>query len=391
MPDLALDGFVVAVTAERRAGEQIDLLRRRGARVLHHPVITTDFLDRDDGLRAATAAVIRERPDLLVCTTGVGVRAWFDAARAWNLEGALLDSLVGAGVVARGPKAAAAARAAGLEVSQVATGEHTPDIIRRLGAWAESSALPGTVVALQSHGDDDTRIRSALEAAGHSVIEVRSYRARPSADSRSVRGLIEVVAARQVHAVTFTSSSAVRALFAAADRAGRSDVLLAGFGDGVAAACIGPVCAATARELGVAQPLHPVRGRLGLLVRVVTDHLSARTLAFRFGGNDVAVRGFVLDVGGTRSELAPRERAVLGALVDRRGAVLPAASLALGAAQGRSRSRGVEATIARLRRKLGPAAGAVATVRRRGYRFAGTLLAQQDASGSPAREEIASP
>ena len=41
-------------------------------------------------------------------TTGIGIRAWIEAAQSWGLDHALLDALSGARVVARGPKAAAA-------------------------------------------------------------------------------------------------------------------------------------------------------------------------------------------------------------------------------------------------------------------------------------------
>ena len=45
-----LEGFVVGVTADRRADEQGDLLLRRGAHVLHGPVIHTLPLGPDGTL-----------------------------------------------------------------------------------------------------------------------------------------------------------------------------------------------------------------------------------------------------------------------------------------------------------------------------------------------------
>jgi len=50
----SLAGYVVGVTADRRADEQIELLRRRGATTLHGPSIKTLPLDAAQELRSIT-------------------------------------------------------------------------------------------------------------------------------------------------------------------------------------------------------------------------------------------------------------------------------------------------------------------------------------------------
>lgn len=50
MSEGPLDGFVVGVTADRRASEQAELLRRRGADVMHGPAIATAYLSCDEAL-----------------------------------------------------------------------------------------------------------------------------------------------------------------------------------------------------------------------------------------------------------------------------------------------------------------------------------------------------
>src|SRR5690242_6702881 len=44
VPLQPLEGYTVGVTADRRASEQAELLRRRGARVLDGPTIATAYL-----------------------------------------------------------------------------------------------------------------------------------------------------------------------------------------------------------------------------------------------------------------------------------------------------------------------------------------------------------
>ena len=80
----------------RRALEQAELLRRRGARVLDCPTIATAYLGSDERLRSTTTALVREPPTVLVITTGIGIRAWIEAAQSWGLDHALLEALAGA-------------------------------------------------------------------------------------------------------------------------------------------------------------------------------------------------------------------------------------------------------------------------------------------------------
>ncbi len=77
---LPLAGFTVGVTADRRADEQAELLRRRGAEVFHGPAIRTLSLSDGPELARATQALIERPPDTLVALTGIGIRSWFEAA-----------------------------------------------------------------------------------------------------------------------------------------------------------------------------------------------------------------------------------------------------------------------------------------------------------------------
>ena len=109
-----LAGFTVAVTAARRRDELANLLTRRGARVVLAPAIRIVPLEDDAELLAATQACIGTRIDIAVASTGIGFRGWVEAADGWGLGEALLDRLRGATLLARGPKARGAIRAAGL-------------------------------------------------------------------------------------------------------------------------------------------------------------------------------------------------------------------------------------------------------------------------------------
>src|SRR5690349_21587192 len=100
-----LVGHRVGITADRRADEQAELLRRLGATVTHAPVMRTLALGDDTPLRTATEALLADPPTMVLLTTGIGVRGWIAAAEAWGLEPDLLRILADAPLYARGPKA----------------------------------------------------------------------------------------------------------------------------------------------------------------------------------------------------------------------------------------------------------------------------------------------
>lgn len=362
-----LEGFTIGVTAERRWAEQAALLARRGAVVLHAPTITASALRSDDGLRLATEELVVRPPKWLVASTGVGIRSWFEAAQAWGRAEALVGALAGTRVVARGPKAAGAVQAAGLSVWQRAPDERLDGVLEVLGA----AGVAGARVAVQLHGRPAPGFSTALVAMGAEVVELPVYEWQVPAEEAPALRLIKAVLAGRVAAVTFTAAPAALNLVAMAGRHGLSGPLLAAFDHGVVAACVGPVCAEGARAAGIAEPIAPEVGRLGLLVRQLSDKLRHDRPIIQAAGHRVILQGRLALVDGQAYPLGWRERHVLAALAGRPGAVLSRRQLLkqVWGDVGRD-PHVVESAVARLRRQLGPAAPVVETSARRGYRLA---------------------
>jgi uroporphyrinogen-III synthase len=362
-----LDGFVVGITADRRASEQAELLRRRGAEVLHGPSIETAYLSCDDDLRTATVSVIEDPPRYLAATTGIGIRAWFEAAQAWGLADALTDALRGTRIVARGPKAAGAVRATDLSVWRSAANEQMDQVLDHLVA----EPLSGARVAVQLYGRPSPELTAALSAAGAEVLEVPVYRWRTPDNSAPAVRLARAAIEGRIHAVTFTAAPAVANLFALAAGAGIDAQLRAAFNErGVVAACVGPVCGRGATEAGIVGPLVPNVGRLGLLVRALCERLLSDRRTVPMAGVDVVLQGLVALVGEERVRLNSRERALLDTLATRPGTVFsrPALVREVWSSTGAD-PHAVEVAIARLRPRLGPAGAALVTVPGRGYRL----------------------
>ena len=361
---LPLQGFTVGVTADRRWSEQAELLERRGAVVVHGPAIDTEYLGSDDALRSATVQVIQRRPAYLVATTGIGIRAWFEAAQAWGMGEDLSAALGETRIVARGPKAAAAVQAAGLDVGETVPSERLDDLVG--GVLGDS--VRGRAVAFQLYGERSSAAVDALRDAGAEVVEVPVYRWRLPADDTPARRLVDAACDGQLDAVTFTSAPAVHNLVAIAGREDRDADLLAAFNErGVLAGCVGPVCAEGARRVGIERPVAPERGRMGLLVRAVADELQQRRRALRAAGATLVFQGRAASVDDHVVTLTPQERAMLDILLRRPRAVVAKSALLRDVWGGAVDPHALEAAVARLRRRLGPAAPALRSVRGRGY------------------------
>lgn len=267
-----LAGARVGVTADRRADDQIDLLRRRGAAVVHGPAMRIVPLGDDADLLATTRALVARPPDIAVVTTGQGFRGWLEAADGWGLGDAVRGMLATATLVARGPKARGAVRGSGLrEAWSADETEASPEVL----AGLLDAGVDGRRVAVQLHGDPMDAFRSSLRAAGADVVDVRVYRWEPPPDLPALDTLLDAVLAGDVDTVTFTSAPAVDGfVHRAADR-GLRDAVLDALRGPVVATCVGPVTAAPLERLGVPS-IAPERFRLGAMVRRFEEHWARR-------------------------------------------------------------------------------------------------------------------
>ncbi|MGA5301305.1 uroporphyrinogen-III synthase [Nucisporomicrobium flavum] len=359
-PTASLAGYTIGVTSDRRRDELAGLLEHRGARVVIAPALRIVPIADDAELRAATRHCLATPPDIVLVNTGIGMRGWMEAAEGWGLAEALRGVLSGAYLVARGPKARAAVRSAGLQDQWSPEGEGYEEVVDHLTA----RGLAGLTVATQLHGESQPEYTEALQAAGARVIEVPVYRWAPPIDPAPLHRLVDLIAGRLVDAVTFTSAPAVAALLRAAGPS--TEPLLEALRHHVLAACVGPVTAAPLRRHDV-PVVAPARARLGALVRTIVDELPKRAMSLEVAGHTLTLRGHAAIVDGNLKPLAPAPMAVLRALAAAPGRVLSRAALLRTLPRGAD-EHAVEMAVARLRAGLG-APGVIQTVVKRGYRL----------------------
>jgi uroporphyrinogen-III synthase len=373
-----LAGFTVGVTAERRHEELITHLERRGARVVFAPAIRMVPVTDDNDLLEATRGLLDEPADDLIVTTGIGFRSWLEAAREWGLSDGLLKALNGLAVLARGTRARAAVRAAGVVETWASASERSEDLLRHM----LEEDLTGRRVAVQVYGEPAGALTAALRRSGAQVIELPVHRWAHADDPTPLRRLVGQAVAGTVDAITFTSAPGVLATLAVAEEDGLESVLVETLRGPVCAACVGRAAAAVLADRGI-PAIQPARARLDALVTALATDLPARrarTLAVR--GHSLELRGHAVVIDGRLRPIAPAPMAILRALARKPGNVVSRAELCdvlpsrmlpsagpLAAGRPNADEHAVEMAVARLRRGLG-GLGIVETVVKRGYRLA---------------------
>ncbi len=265
-----LQGFTVAVTADRRRDEQTVMLERLGAEVLMFPLLRTEPADLG-ALQALTEAIAGAPPDYFVANTGYGIRTWLQLAAEWGVQEALVEALSAAStIVVRGAKALGEIRKVGLDAVYKAPGETLEEVVDRLG----EDDLTEASVVVQLHGEPAGPVLAKLEQAAAKVNYLQVYR-MGGGGSDAAGALIDALVEGRVDVVTFTAAPQVQVLASVAEAQGRLGAVLDAFNvGGVVAACIGPVCAQGARLAGITQPLVPEHSRLGSLASALGNYLA---------------------------------------------------------------------------------------------------------------------
>ncbi len=251
----ALAGKRILVTRPRsQADDLYRLLEAEGAETILFPTIEISPLEDTTQLDIAFSGLAAGDYNWVIFTSVNGVSACHDYLQKASRS---IDVLASAQVAAIGPATAQALQDLGARVDFVPQEYVAERILDGLGAVAgQRILLPRAEIARPA-------LAESLVASGAIVDEIPVYHTLlPPPDPAGLAAL------RQgVDVITFTSSSTVR-----------NFVSLAGVNIGPATvACIGPITAGTARELGL--PVHLVATEYTIpgLVQALKEHFDDRT------------------------------------------------------------------------------------------------------------------
>ncbi len=273
-------GKRILVTRTREQATSFsDRLRKLGARPLEFPVIRIapplDWQPLDDALRHLCGATFAYY-DWLIFTSVNGVESVF--ARL-NEFGLVLPITGVTRVAAIGPATAAALTRYGVRTDLV-PGEYIAEGVAAAlieDAQRRGASLRGRRILLPRASVARDVLVAELQAAGAFVDEVAAYRTLPvSSDDAQGREVVRLLQAGELHILTFTSSSTVRNFMqwlvsAAPDMAAKLRENAPGERLPIIA-CIGPVTAQTARELGLHPRIEATTFTIDGLIEAIVSH-----------------------------------------------------------------------------------------------------------------------
>ena len=254
-------GKRVLVTRSRtQASRLIELLNELGAEPLELPSIEIGPLDDYSELDRALADTADTPGRWVIFASVNSVEYVWERLRA---RGQDARYFAGATIGAIGPATARALRERGIEPDFIPKRSVSEEVIAELSGldWTGRLALlPGSAIGRDA-------LASGLAGLGADARRVPAYRnVRPEGIEERARRAFE----RGVDVITFTSSSTVRNLL---DILGDDRHLM----EGSAVACIGPITAATAEELGLSVDIIAAEHNVEGLADALAGHFAGDT------------------------------------------------------------------------------------------------------------------
>ncbi|MGB9802436.1 uroporphyrinogen-III C-methyltransferase [Desulfofundulus sp.] len=251
---------VLVTRSQEQASQLSQAIEALGGEALEFPTIQIVEPESYEPMDTAIARLDSYR--WIIFTSVNGVRFFF--ARLLQ-QGKDVRDLKGVNLCAIGPKTREALERYALKVTYVPDEYRAEQII----AGLKDRIKPGERILLPRADIARKVLAELLSNLGAIVDEVVAYRTIPAGtDARLVR---QMLAEGKIHIITFTSSSTVRNFVKMLEEDQLPRLL-----QGVTVACIGPVTAHTARELGLPVHVQARRYTIEGLLEVVVEAAMGR-------------------------------------------------------------------------------------------------------------------
>ena len=270
-----LGGRRIALFESRLAEPLSTLVRRGGGEPVCVPSVREQRRDVAEEVGALLDALAGEEQPVFVFTTGVGVAALFEEARAIAREPELRKALCVGTLVCRGPKPVAVLQRERLRPQILAREPYTTT---RLLEALDAVPVSGRRVVMLHYGERSPEVPVALIARGARLSELLLYEWVMPDDQGPLEALVGELVSGGFAAAAFTSQIQARHLFAVAERLGTRDALLTALRK-IAVAAVGPTCAQALRDLGVAPQVVPQTPKMGPMLDALAAYLAAQEQA----------------------------------------------------------------------------------------------------------------
>lgn len=261
------DGLRVLSFESRRAKEIAQLISNHGGVAMVAPS-TREIPDtpHDDELKLIRGILAGEY-DVVIFMTGVGARAFIDAAATVVPRDEFLSALRKTRVIVRGMKPAGVMREFSVPIWGTAPEPNTwREIVQFLDQNAGTVPLRGLRIGVQEHGSPSSELYAALRERGASVFAAHVYRWELPEDTGPLKDAVRAVCAGNVDVVMLTSSVQLTHALKVAAELSLQQEFIAGLNRAVVAS-IGPVASAALRQQGISVDLEPSHPKMGFLVK----------------------------------------------------------------------------------------------------------------------------
>ncbi len=261
-------GLHVAAFESRRAEEFARLIERHGGVAHVSPSMREAPLDDNRSAVDFAHRLITGEVDIAVFLTGAGFQQLLAIVQRHVDRQRYLDALSDIITIARGPKAAAAMKEAGLTPTFRVPEPNTWRQV--LETIDESVPVSNQVVALQEYGRTNPSLIAGLEARGARVLRVQVYRWELPEDRGPLVQNVRDLAEGRLDVLLFTSAYQVTALLQVARDLGLADRVRRRLAETVVAA-IGPTTSEALRDEDLPVDIQPEHSKMGPLVTAAAD------------------------------------------------------------------------------------------------------------------------
>src|SRR5579875_2758613 len=189
-----LNGMKVLALESRRAAEIAKLIRNYGGDPVVAPAMREVPAESNNEALEFGRRLIDGEFDLMICTTGVGVRRLMKILETRYDPAQIVAALGRIQLVARGPKSSAALRELGLKPAVTAPEPSTWHELIRATEAAFGASLKGMRAAVQEYGTTNPELLQALNALGIVWTRVPVYQWALPEDLEPLRSAVRSIA-----------------------------------------------------------------------------------------------------------------------------------------------------------------------------------------------------
>ncbi len=284
MPTPSFNGLSVLTLESRRFREIAKLIENLGGVAVVAPSVKEVALDSNQEALNFARNLIAQQVDIVIFTTGVGVKALASAVESILSREELARHLQDVVVVARGPKPSTALRELGVQSNIIVPEPNTwRDLLALLDQSKDALPLAGRRVVIQEYGVSNPDLLAGLRERGAIVTPVNVYQWALPDDLSPLEDAIESVIRGDLHILLVMSSVQIRHLFQVAERMGKAQILHGALLQMVIVS-IGPLTSEELHSRGLSVDIECSHPKMGFLVKEAAERAPQLLKTKRTGG-----------------------------------------------------------------------------------------------------------